>query len=87
MAWQFPWVTVPASSAVLSPRALCDPLCYSLPNCISPFLPQDHGGVIVNITATLSYRGQALQVHAGAAKAAIGTSPHPAGARKEASSS
>ncbi|NXV69803.1 DECR2 reductase, partial [Molothrus ater] len=32
---------------------------------------QDHGGVIVNITATLSYRGQALQVHAGAAKAAI----------------
>ncbi|NXM93027.1 DECR2 reductase, partial [Sylvia borin] len=32
---------------------------------------RDHGGVIVNITATLSYRGQALQVHAGAAKAAI----------------
>ncbi|NXO68035.1 DECR2 reductase, partial [Phainopepla nitens] len=32
---------------------------------------QDHGGVIINITATLSYRGQALQVHAGAAKAAI----------------
>ncbi|KAM4657281.1 peroxisomal 2,4-dienoyl-CoA reductase [(3E)-enoyl-CoA-producing] isoform 3-T3 [Amazona ochrocephala] len=31
----------------------------------------DHGGVIVNITATLSYRGQALQVHAGTAKAAI----------------
>ncbi|XP_075371169.1 peroxisomal 2,4-dienoyl-CoA reductase [(3E)-enoyl-CoA-producing] isoform X3 [Mycteria americana] len=33
---------------------------------------RDHGGVIVNITATLSYRGQALQVHAGTAKAAIG---------------
>nr|XP_041575099.1 peroxisomal 2,4-dienoyl-CoA reductase [(3E)-enoyl-CoA-producing] isoform X5 [Taeniopygia guttata] len=33
---------------------------------------RDHGGIIVNITATLSYRGQALQVHAGAAKAAIG---------------
>ncbi|NXE82660.1 DECR2 reductase, partial [Cochlearius cochlearius] len=32
---------------------------------------RDHGGVIVNITATLDYRGQALQVHAGAAKAAI----------------
>ncbi|NXX39521.1 DECR2 reductase, partial [Tricholaema leucomelas] len=32
---------------------------------------RDHGGVIINITATLSYRGQALQVHAGAAKAAI----------------
>ncbi|NXA50661.1 DECR2 reductase, partial [Nothocercus julius] len=32
---------------------------------------RDRGGVIVNITATLSYRGQVLQVHAGAAKAAI----------------
>uniref|UniRef100_V9L2G2 Peroxisomal 2,4-dienoyl-CoA reductase [(3E)-enoyl-CoA-producing] n=1 Tax=Callorhinchus milii TaxID=7868 RepID=V9L2G2_CALMI len=32
---------------------------------------KDHGGVIVNITATLSYRGQALQVHSGSAKAAI----------------
>ncbi|XP_067390147.1 peroxisomal 2,4-dienoyl-CoA reductase [(3E)-enoyl-CoA-producing] isoform X2 [Emydura macquarii macquarii] len=32
---------------------------------------RDHGGVIVNITATLSYRGQALQVHAGTAKAAV----------------
>ncbi|XP_010223714.1 PREDICTED: peroxisomal 2,4-dienoyl-CoA reductase [Tinamus guttatus] len=32
---------------------------------------RDHGGVIVNITATVGYRGQALQVHAGAAKAAI----------------
>nr|XP_060642218.1 peroxisomal 2,4-dienoyl-CoA reductase [(3E)-enoyl-CoA-producing] isoform X3 [Anolis sagrei ordinatus] len=30
-----------------------------------------HGGVIVNITATLSYKGQALQMHAGTAKAAI----------------
>ncbi|XP_005391704.1 PREDICTED: peroxisomal 2,4-dienoyl-CoA reductase [Chinchilla lanigera] len=32
---------------------------------------QDHGGVIVNITATLSLRGQVLQVHAGCAKAAV----------------
>ncbi|XP_074053147.1 peroxisomal 2,4-dienoyl-CoA reductase [(3E)-enoyl-CoA-producing] [Macrotis lagotis] len=32
---------------------------------------RDHGGVIINITATLDYRGQALQVHAGTAKAAV----------------
>ncbi|XP_012593257.2 peroxisomal 2,4-dienoyl-CoA reductase [(3E)-enoyl-CoA-producing] isoform X1 [Microcebus murinus] len=32
---------------------------------------QDHGGVIVNITATLGNRGQVLQVHAGSAKAAM----------------
>ncbi|NWX12457.1 DECR2 reductase, partial [Aegotheles bennettii] len=32
---------------------------------------RDHGGVIVNITATVNYRGQVLQVHAGSAKAAI----------------
>ncbi|XP_054389019.1 peroxisomal 2,4-dienoyl-CoA reductase [(3E)-enoyl-CoA-producing] isoform X2 [Pongo abelii] len=32
---------------------------------------RDHGGVIVNITATLGNRGQALQVHAGSAKAAV----------------
>uniref|UniRef100_A0A8C5KGT8 Peroxisomal 2,4-dienoyl-CoA reductase [(3E)-enoyl-CoA-producing] n=1 Tax=Jaculus jaculus TaxID=51337 RepID=A0A8C5KGT8_JACJA len=32
---------------------------------------RDHGGVIVNITATLSVRGQVLQIHAGAAKAAV----------------
>uniref|UniRef100_A0A8C5Q7J2 Peroxisomal 2,4-dienoyl-CoA reductase [(3E)-enoyl-CoA-producing] n=1 Tax=Leptobrachium leishanense TaxID=445787 RepID=A0A8C5Q7J2_9ANUR len=32
---------------------------------------QNHGGVIVNISATLSYKGQILQVHAGSAKAAI----------------
>lgn len=32
---------------------------------------RDHGGVIVNITATLSIRGQVLQLHAGAAKAAV----------------
>uniref|UniRef100_A0A8C7XIM3 Peroxisomal 2,4-dienoyl-CoA reductase [(3E)-enoyl-CoA-producing] n=1 Tax=Oryzias sinensis TaxID=183150 RepID=A0A8C7XIM3_9TELE len=31
---------------------------------------KDHGGNIVNISATLQYRGQALQVHAGSAKAA-----------------
>ncbi|KAM4820115.1 peroxisomal 2,4-dienoyl-CoA reductase [(3E)-enoyl-CoA-producing] isoform 1-T1 [Thomomys bottae] len=32
---------------------------------------RDHGGVIVNITATLCFRGQMLQVHAGSAKAAV----------------
>ncbi|XP_078414852.1 peroxisomal 2,4-dienoyl-CoA reductase [(3E)-enoyl-CoA-producing] isoform X3 [Cetorhinus maximus] len=32
---------------------------------------KEYGGVIVNITATLNYRGQILQVHAGSAKAAI----------------
>lgn len=32
-----------------------------------------HGGVIVNITATLQVRGQAFQLHAGCAKAAIET--------------
>ncbi|XP_027796399.1 peroxisomal 2,4-dienoyl-CoA reductase [(3E)-enoyl-CoA-producing] isoform X2 [Marmota flaviventris] len=32
---------------------------------------RDHGGVIVNITATLNLRGQVLQVHAGSAKAAV----------------
>lgn len=32
---------------------------------------REHGGVIVNITATLGARGQVLQVHAGSAKAAV----------------
>lgn len=32
-----------------------------------------HGGVIINITATLQVRGQIYQVHAGCAKAAIET--------------
>lgn len=31
---------------------------------------QNHGGNIVNISATLPYKGQGLQVHAGSAKAA-----------------
>lgn len=31
---------------------------------------KEHGGTIVNVSATLGYRGQALQVHAGSAKAA-----------------
>uniref|UniRef100_A0A8C0FDK2 Peroxisomal 2,4-dienoyl-CoA reductase [(3E)-enoyl-CoA-producing] n=1 Tax=Bubo bubo TaxID=30461 RepID=A0A8C0FDK2_BUBBB len=44
-------------------------LALGLLTVVEPFC--DHGGVIVNITATLSYRGQALQVHAGTAKAAI----------------
>lgn len=33
---------------------------------------KDHGGNVINISATLGYRGQALQVHAGSAKAANG---------------
>lgn len=33
---------------------------------------QNSGGVVINITATLSVRGAALQTHAGTAKAAIG---------------
>lgn len=40
---------------------------------VLPHVFQDHGGVIVNITATLGSRGQVLQVHAGSAKAAVGT--------------
>ncbi|XP_077980072.1 peroxisomal 2,4-dienoyl-CoA reductase [(3E)-enoyl-CoA-producing]-like [Glandiceps talaboti] len=32
---------------------------------------KDHGGSIINISATLHYRGTVLQTHAGAAKAAI----------------
>ncbi|ESO84186.1 hypothetical protein LOTGIDRAFT_229651 [Lottia gigantea] len=32
---------------------------------------KNNGGVIINITATLHFRGQALQAHAGSAKAAI----------------
>ncbi|XP_012590433.1 PREDICTED: peroxisomal 2,4-dienoyl-CoA reductase-like [Condylura cristata] len=32
---------------------------------------REHGGVIVNITATLGMRGWALQLHAGSAKAAV----------------
>ncbi|XP_061196091.1 peroxisomal 2,4-dienoyl-CoA reductase [(3E)-enoyl-CoA-producing]-like [Saccostrea echinata] len=32
---------------------------------------KSNGGVIINITATLSFRGQHLQTHAGSAKAAI----------------
>lgn len=32
---------------------------------------KDHGGVILNISATLHYSGQVLQAHAGSAKAAI----------------
>lgn len=47
---------------------LCTNLCFIL------FLSvvQNHGGNIVNISATLPYKGQALQVHAGSAKAANG---------------
>lgn len=36
---------------------------------------QEHGGCVLNITATLHYKGDLLQAHAGAAKAAIGTQP------------
>ncbi|KAG2455330.1 DECR2 reductase, partial [Polypterus senegalus] len=57
----------PSSTGIMLTRAQAVPpqkltLCSLL---------QDHGGAVVNITATLSYRGQALQVHAGAAKAAV----------------
>ncbi|XP_033108711.1 peroxisomal 2,4-dienoyl-CoA reductase-like [Anneissia japonica] len=38
---------------------------------------KDHGGVIINISATLAYKGQMLQAHAGPAKAAIGKSFSP----------
>lgn len=38
---------------------------------------QQHGGSVLNITATLHYKGDLLQAHAGAAKAAIGAA-HPA---------
>ena len=41
-------------------------------NNILSFMMQDHGGVIVNISATLHYRGSILQAHAASAKAAIG---------------
>lgn len=34
---------------------------------------QKTGGVIINISATLYYKGDMLQAHAGSAKAAIGT--------------
>ncbi|KAL5019107.1 hypothetical protein ScPMuIL_004829 [Solemya velum] len=34
---------------------------------------QDNGGVIVNISATIQYRGSSLVMHAGAAKAAVDT--------------
>uniref|UniRef100_A0A6F9DBE6 Peroxisomal 2,4-dienoyl-CoA reductase [(3E)-enoyl-CoA-producing] n=1 Tax=Phallusia mammillata TaxID=59560 RepID=A0A6F9DBE6_9ASCI len=32
---------------------------------------KEHGGNVINITATLAYRGSAMQLHAGSAKAAI----------------
>ena len=35
---------------------------------------KDHGGSIINISATLHYCGSLLQAHAGSAKAAIGNS-------------
>ena len=44
---------------------------HSFEDCDLYFV-QNHGGNIVNISATLGYRGQALQVHAGSAKAANG---------------
>ena len=33
---------------------------------------QKHGGNIINFTATLHYKGQVMQCHAGSAKSAIG---------------
>lgn len=38
---------------------------------------QNNGGVVINITATLSIRGRFLQTHAGSAKAAIGKNSAP----------
>lgn len=32
---------------------------------------KEHGGVVINISATLHWSGSALQVHSGAAKAAV----------------
>ena len=46
------------------PGMVCCALC-ALP-------PQNHGGVIINISATLYYTGTPMQAHAGSAKAAIG---------------
>lgn len=34
---------------------------------------KDHGGAIINISATIYYTGTPLQAHAGSAKAAIGS--------------
>ncbi|KAF7472300.1 peroxisomal 2 4-dienoyl-CoA reductase [Marmota monax] len=53
---------------VLSARISPLPAAHLPPH---PPVLQDHGGVIVNITATLNLRGQVLQVHAGSAKAAV----------------
>jgi len=41
---------------------------------VSCVIVQNHGGVILNISATLHYNGRVLQAHAGSAKAAIGLS-------------
>ncbi|KAH3860706.1 peroxisomal 2,4-dienoyl-CoA reductase [(3E)-enoyl-CoA-producing]-like [Dreissena polymorpha] len=44
---------------------------YNVTKVIFDEYMKKHGGVIVNITATLQVRGQVFQLHAGAAKAAI----------------
>lgn len=49
-----------------------DLIIYSVILKFPSYFVQNHGGNIVNISATLGYRGQALQVHAGSAKAANG---------------
>ena len=46
----------------------CTSLCF--------VFRQAHGGVIINITATLHIRGTSLQAHVGVAKAAIGEIPY-----------
>lgn len=68
----------PAASPLRPPahRPTASPL-WPPTHCLRPCVLQDHGGVIVNITATLGNRGQALQVHAGSAKAAVGMTPLP----------
>ena len=40
--------------------------------CLFYLVLQNSGGVVINISATLDYRGQVFQAHAGSAKAAIG---------------
>ncbi|XP_064405971.1 peroxisomal 2,4-dienoyl-CoA reductase [(3E)-enoyl-CoA-producing]-like [Halichondria panicea] len=45
--------------------------CYNASRAVYDAYFKDNGGCIINISATLHYLGQPLQVHAGSAKAAI----------------
>ena len=44
---------------------------FNLSKCVYTKWMKQHGGDIVNISATLHYAGTALQMHAGSAKAAV----------------